>query len=432
MRWISKFSSAWRVLLVAPFLATAGAAERADTPVPPTGRAPLVILISLDGTRPADLNPGDLPVLMGLADRGLRAQRLLPVLPTNTFPNHVTLVTGVEPERHGIVNNVFIDPERGFFEKDDIPSWIQVEPLWSLLERRGITSASYHWVGSEGRWPGGRAPRYWMPFSKATPEFTKVEKILEWLSLPDPGARPRFVTAWFRGGDHSGHHHGPGHARVQSDLREQDVAIAALWNGLGERGLRASTTLLFVSDHGMAAAATRVDLTAMLKEGGLEFQALGIGGFTSVYLEDASPKEIERVTAPARRAGLFAEARIAAAETLPVDNPRFGDVIAIAPAGTAITHAGVSLEGFHGYVPQDPSMAGIFVAVGRGIPKDRIVPVVRSIDVAPTILALLGEEVPDWMQGRPLPELLTKPGKTAASDSAILASEKAVRERSRP
>ena len=432
MKQILKFLRPWLVLLVSPFLAAAAAAETLVDPGPPADRPPVVILISLDGTRPADLNARDLPVLMGLADRGLRAERLLPVLPTNTFPNHVTLVTGVAPERHGIVNNLFIDPERGFFERDNIPSWIQVEPLWSLLERRGITSAAYHWVGSEGRWPGGRAPRYWMPFSKGTPEFTKVEKILEWLSLPDPDARPRFVTAWFRGGDHAGHHHGPGHSRVQTDLREQDLAIAALWNGLSERGLRPSTTLLFVSDHGMAAAQNRVDLTAALEEGGFAFRALGIGGFASVYLEDASPEQIERVTAAVRRAGIFAEARIAAAKTLPVDNPRFGDVIAIAPSGTAITRSGVSLKGFHGYAPKDPSMAGIFIAVGRGIPKGRVVPVVRSIDVAPTILALLGEEVPVWMEGRPVPDLLTTPGKTRTSDSAILASEKVVRDRSRP
>ncbi|MFP8874436.1 MAG: alkaline phosphatase family protein, partial [Myxococcota bacterium] len=149
MKQITKFLRRWLVLLVSPFLAAAAAAETLVDPGPPADRPPVVILISLDGTRPADLNARDLPVLMGLADRGLRAERLLPVLPTNTFPNHVTLVTGVAPERHGIVNNLFIDPERGFFERDNIPSWIQVEPLWSLLERRGITSAAYHWVGSE-------------------------------------------------------------------------------------------------------------------------------------------------------------------------------------------------------------------------------------------------------------------------------------------
>ena len=81
-------------------------AERGDS------LEPTVILISLDGTRTRDLNEQDSPTLMALARRGLQAERLIPAIPTNTFPNHVTLVTGVAPERHGIVNNSFVDHER--------------------------------------------------------------------------------------------------------------------------------------------------------------------------------------------------------------------------------------------------------------------------------------------------------------------------------
>jgi predicted AlkP superfamily pyrophosphatase or phosphodiesterase len=65
-----------------------------------------VILISLDGTRPADLEGADLPVFAALRRRGAWASRMTPVFPSNTFPNHVTLVTGVVPDVHGIVNNI--------------------------------------------------------------------------------------------------------------------------------------------------------------------------------------------------------------------------------------------------------------------------------------------------------------------------------------
>ena len=56
---------------------------------------PTVIMISLDGTRPADLSLGRLPAVVALAERGAQAERLLPSFPSNTFPNHVTL-TSVE------------------------------------------------------------------------------------------------------------------------------------------------------------------------------------------------------------------------------------------------------------------------------------------------------------------------------------------------
>jgi len=96
------------------------AAASGCSPAPPASPAGdpdarTVIVLSLDGTRPADVTPDTLPTLVALAQRGASSTGMVPVFPTNTFPNHVTLVTGVEPDVHGIVNNVFHDPERGLF-----------------------------------------------------------------------------------------------------------------------------------------------------------------------------------------------------------------------------------------------------------------------------------------------------------------------------
>jgi len=73
----------------------------------------------------------------------------------------------------------------------------------------GIKTASYYWIGSEGAWPGGRAPSEWKRFSSRTSERKKVDRILEWLGRP-PGEQPRLITSWFHGADHAGHHDGPG------------------------------------------------------------------------------------------------------------------------------------------------------------------------------------------------------------------------------
>src|SRR5262245_26383413 len=132
-----------------------------------------VVLISLDGTTP-EVGLRGLATLREVARRGAMAKRLVPVFPTNTFPNHVTLVTGVHPDRHGIVDNTFRDGERGLYDYDGDPTWIEVEPLWSLLEARGIPTASFHWVGSEGAWRSGRGPRDWKRFDSDVSEREKV------------------------------------------------------------------------------------------------------------------------------------------------------------------------------------------------------------------------------------------------------------------
>jgi predicted AlkP superfamily pyrophosphatase or phosphodiesterase len=357
-----------------------------------------VVMISLDGVRPSEVTPELLPSLVELAGRGTRAERLIPEFPSNTFPNHVSLVTGVAPERHGIVDNTFIDPSRGRFEKRDIPNWIEVQPLWSLLAERGIVSASFYWVGSEGGWGERGGPRYWRPFESDTPEREKVEQILAWLDLPFAD-RPRFVTSWFHGADHAGHVHGPGSPQVAEQLRAQNAAVESLVAGVRARGLWQTTTLLFVSDHGMASASHRVDLGSALRAAGVSATVIGIGGAASVYLEAS---DLARGVEVARRLGLSAWPRADAPPRLRVRNPRFGDIVVVAPIGTAIIRQGLTLKGFHGYLPEVPEMSAMLVAAGRRVPAGATLPAIRNVDVAPTVLSLLGVPVPDWMEGTPI------------------------------
>ena len=372
-------------------------------------REPSVVLISLDGTRPADLREETLPSLVALGRRGLVAEGLIPAVPTNTFPNHVTLVTGVAPERHGLVNNVFWDPERGLFAKDDIPTWIEVEPIWSIVERRGLVSAAYYWVGSEGRWTGtgaGLAPRHWKSFSSWTSEASKVDQILDWLEEPDAAQRPRLITSWFHGADKAGHDYGPGSAEVGAALREQNRAIARLIHEFDERRLFETTTLIFVSDHGMAAPTRKVDLESSLREAGIDARVMGIGGFATVVPRDgkAADREfVRRVIERAEQLDLEAFPPSMAPPRARVDHRRFGAVVIRAKENLAIVRKRVDLVGFHGYSPENPSMRAILVAAGRGVAPATKLGLVPSIDIAPTILGLLSLPIPTWMEGRPIP-----------------------------
>ncbi len=402
-----------RVLAVAAFLLAAASIHAEPG-------APTVILLSLDGTRPVDV--AELPVFRRLAAQGVVADALEPVFPSNTFPNHVTFATGVEPDRHGIVNNVFRDEQRGVHRYDGDPTWLEVEPLWSLLARSGIPSASYHWVGSEGPWRSGRGARHWERFDSRVPARRKVIRILEWLDLDAPEERPRFITAWLPGADSTGHRHGPGTPESVAALLEQEKALAELVAGIEARGLQAATTLLIVSDHGMAKVERTIDLEASLRSVGIRANVIGGGGFSTVRLGrgtgQRTPAErraaVVRAVEVARELGLEAWPRGEGPEASPTSNPRFGDFVAMAPVGTAIVDGsralaapaaalGLGLQGTHGHAPEAPEMAGIFYALGRGVEAGFRPGRVRALDVAPTVLALLGEPQPPHMQGRPIP-----------------------------
>ena len=81
----------------------------AAAPSPAEVRAPVTILISIDGFRPDYLRRGNSPNLDTLAEQGSETQ-LRPAFPTLTFPNHEALITGREPDHSGIVANTMHDP----------------------------------------------------------------------------------------------------------------------------------------------------------------------------------------------------------------------------------------------------------------------------------------------------------------------------------
>ncbi len=315
------------------------------------------------------------------------------------------MVTGVGPEEHRLVNNVFIDPIRGRFKRDAIHTWIESEPIWSIVERHGMPSASFHWVGSEGPWKDGPGPRLFKKFSSRTLEKTKVTQILKWLAIEDPAKRPRLITSWFHGADHAGHVSGPGTPAVATSLAPQDVQIARLVSEMEKRDLFASTTLIFVSDHGMVLAQERSNLGRALRKAGLKVSLLGTGGFAIGVFNDGerSAATLARALEVAGEAGMEAYASGEAPESWHVADPRFGDFVVRAPIGTAIVGTLTLIDGFHGYPASSPEMAGILVARGRGVRLGTRVGRISSLAVAPTILELLGLPIPAQMKEDPIP-----------------------------
>ncbi len=69
-----------------------------------------------------------------------------PVLPTVTYPDHTTLITGVWPAEHGIINNSLFDPNHNL-----AGAWywyaesIKVPTLWDAAHQAGIGTASVSW-----------------------------------------------------------------------------------------------------------------------------------------------------------------------------------------------------------------------------------------------------------------------------------------------
>jgi predicted AlkP superfamily pyrophosphatase or phosphodiesterase len=164
-----------------------------------------VILVSVDGFRPDYATRGLTHSLNSLGP----VIPMIPVFPTLTFPNHYSLVTGLFPESHGIVANVFLDPNlnKTFHYFDPINNneafwWDKAEPIWISVVKQGFRSAAFYWPGSEVENQGVR-PTYYKAFNDSTSIMEKFEHTLYWLDLPQR-QRPRFICVYIPAIDHFG------------------------------------------------------------------------------------------------------------------------------------------------------------------------------------------------------------------------------------
>ena len=388
----------WLCLLFIPLLAAcAGPSTRPHG----HGAQPPLLLVSIDAFRADYLQRGFTPTLAAMAADGVRAKALQPSFPSLTFPNHYTLVTGLYPDHHGIVNNTMYDPALGKFSLGNHAAvrdgrwWDGGEPIWVTADKQGLRTATMFWPGSEAAIHGYR-PDYWLPYDGTVPADRRVDQILEWLDLP-AAQRPDFLTLYFENVDHAGHTDGPDTPGVDAALRTVDAALARLVAGLKARGLYDRINIIVLSDHGMAPtpASQRVLMDKLIDLDHMRVVSMGIlAGFIPHPGHEA---EIEaQLLRPHPHMTCWRKQDIPARFHYG-SNPRIPPLVCLANTGWQITSSGYLAQrkrppslGNHGYDNADPLMRALFVAHGPAFRQGLVVPEFPNVDVYPLMTHLLG------------------------------------------
>ncbi|XP_010925428.1 uncharacterized protein [Elaeis guineensis] len=215
---------------------------------------PVVILISSDGFRFGYQFKTATPNIHRLIANGTEAATgLIPVFPTLTFPNHYSIVTGLYPPYHGIINNYFVDPVSGdvFSMNSHEPKWWLGEPLWETVVNQGFNAATYFWPGSEvkkGSWTC--LPKFCQKYDGSVPFERRVDTVLSYFDLPSSEI-PVFITLYFEDPDHQGHEVGPDDPEITVAVARIDQMIGRLIAGLEKRGIFEDVTIILLGDHGM-------------------------------------------------------------------------------------------------------------------------------------------------------------------------------------
>lgn len=441
-----------RRFVVLVVLVVAGAVLAAQAPSPRRDRH--VIVISLDGLPAYVLDDPavPLPTLRALAREGAKAEAMRPVNPTVTWPNHTTMVTGVMPERHGLLYNglpVRREPGRTgspvrIEAHVDQRSLVQAPTVYDLAFAAGLTTAQVDWVAIE------RAPTLTYEFQEYSHPEAPIARemvaagVLSEADLATFSGGPITFRdeVWTRAGeflitthrpnlllfhllatDSMQHQYGTRSLAQQAAFALADTRVGRLIDACRRAGILADTTFVVVSDHGFKSYTHRVRGNVVLRDRGLADAAWVIaeGGTAMVYLTGPGDTRTREAVTHAFD-GLEGVADVLAPSDYaryglpsPMVQPRMADLVLVAHDGYAFVDgvdgaaveslpAGVTL-GAHGYLNTDPDLRAVFIAAGAGVVRGARLGVVSPLDVAPTVAAWLGLRMPN-VDGRVLTEIV--------------------------
>ena len=384
---------------------------------PAVERERRVIMISIDGCRWDYLEDEGLVNLKAIRDNGAFATQTTVTNPSMTAPGHVTLITGAWAGTHGIVFNKFYDRELGlvkFF--GGIPpaqqtDYLLAEPVWSSAEKAGLTTAAVHWAATAGPYQGEEVDHV-LPYVSSVDDQQRLAQGAA-LFLEE---RPHLLMIYTSGVSAMTYKHGVGSVQVTDKLRKLDGWIGNLVQDVQQSDMAEETDIIVVSDHGFGAPLEKeLCLSWLLDDQGIGYDFVLWGAVGQVFLQD--PADAEAVATLVKSQEGVSTALIGSqAEQLHLaTKQRTGDVIVIMEQGWQVANMwrpcesaavevqqGYESAGTHGYPAEvDEDMRGIFMAAGPHV-KQVDLGIVRQIDIAPTVSALLNIPPPANSDGQAL------------------------------
>ena len=367
-----------------------------------------VLLLGWDGADwkviQALLDAGRMPNLERLIDTGVMGNlaTLRPVLSPMLW---TTIATGKQADQHGI--HGFVEPRPdGAGVRPVTSTSVQAEPLWSILEGQGLKSAVVGWFAT---YPADRvagiavADLFCNARGKSFEEWPLPDRVVKPARLAEVMADLRVHPA-----EITAEQVLPFIPKAADIDQEADERLAAFIRFLA-RGATVHGAATYIAEH------EEWDLLAVYYE--------TIDRMSHWFMEYHPPK-LKRVIEQD-----FEIYRGVIDGMYAFHDQMLGRMMALAGPETTIVIC--SDHGFysdHLRPTVSPNMStgnpvawhrdlGIFVASGPGVRRDELVFGASVLDIAPTVLTLLGLPVAQDMEGRPLTQILdrdVKPAKVAS------------------
>ena len=352
---------------------------------------PTLILVSFDGCRYDYPDLTETPGLDEIAAAGVKADGLKTSFPSKTFPNHLSIVTGLYPGHHGIIaNRIYDDVNDEFYTLGNGAAtqgkWYQGEPIWVTAERQGVKTATFYWPGSEAEINGYR-PTYFKAYDNDFPYNKRVEQVLNWLDMTGEN-KPRFISLYFDEPDHSGHEFGPATPEALSALEGVDQQLSDLLKGIKLRNLEDKVNIIVVSDHGMTELSRD---SVVFFDDYINMDDVKMIDYSPIAAIRPKPGKLEEVYQHLK--GAHPHMQVYKKGELP-EEYHYNDykfiqpIIAVADLNWTLTthgyfdtHPDYPSKGTHGFDPNYKDMNAIFYAMGPSFKKGVHLPVIQNTNL---------------------------------------------------
>ena len=262
------------------------------------------VIVVFDGLQPAQVTPELMPNLSRLVAEGVTCSNHHAVFPTVTRANVASIVTGHQPGSHGLTGNMLVipefDPHRAIGALEPVLTEVAashpvlLQPtLGDILHQRGLeyiavgtgTSGNAYLQNPNAEKGGGATihPDFSLPRSlhcELTSQFgewpdrrgptpAKMERALDiFTEYVLQERQPAVSLLWLSEPDTSQHASGVGSPQAVEAIREADRQFGRLLDWLERSGGAADTNVLVASDHGYSTISGVIDVEAVLREAG--------------------------------------------------------------------------------------------------------------------------------------------------------------------
>jgi hypothetical protein len=389
-----------------------------------------VVLITIDGSRPdfyldSSWHADNIRALMA---GGAYAKGVNSVFPSMTYPSHTTIVTGVQPAKHGIYYNT--GPGEKVYWND---SSIKVPTIWGAATAKGMTVASLFWpvsadapvaynipdIGSLGE---AVREQYSKPAgfvdelrAKVFDGATKIEygrdvNVAKIAAYVIAKAKPNLMTIHLFSVDHNEHMQGREGDQVRAAVRGADSAVGIIVDALKHAGIADSTVVIVTGDHGFMTVNKQVNPNVWLAQAGLitdlkqgQWKAMfySVGGASYLYVRDRAV--LPQVRQILRELPDTVKQYVRVIDKKQLEKIGGNPEVELALSGLNGAAFGNAVDGAavrpghggqHGYFPDFYEIRTGYVAYGPGIRKGAVIKEMDQRDQAAIIARLLGLDLP--------------------------------------